>query len=323
MPDSGAILEKALEAPKNIPAGDLAGMLVCEDQGAWNETFAAAREVKAACGRSETLLRGLIECGNVCAKDCRYCGIRRSNRSVPRYRMEIAEVEECIRSVRAAGLRAVALQSGEIESEEHTAYIERILAACGGLETTLSLGEQEESVYRRWKEAGALRYLLRIETSNRELYRRLHPSECSFDRRVRCIAALKRLGYITGTGVMIGLPGQTIRDLASDIVFFGEMNVDMVGMGPWISHPDTPLGGAGGAFPERTLELSLRMIALTRLYLHGVNIVSSTALGALGGEGALEAGIDAGANVMMPNFTPRRFRDSYDLYPGKTRTQNR
>ena len=317
----GAILKGALKAPKNIPAGDLAGMLACDDKLLWEDVFAAAREVKRICGREQTLLRGLVECGNVCAKDCRYCGIRRSNRRLPRYRMEIAEAEECIRAVRAAGLSAVAIQSGEIESEEHTVYIEKILAACSGLEITLSLGEQEESVYRRWKEAGALRYLLRIETSSRELYRRLHPPECSFDRRVKCIAALKRLGYITGTGVMIGIPGQTTGDLAADIVFFGNMNADMVGMGPWIKHPAAPLDGDGD--PGRALELSLRMIALARLYLHNVNIVSSTALGALGGEAALKAGIDAGANVMMPNFTPQCRRDSYDLYPGKAQTQNR
>ena len=317
----GAILKRALEAPKNIPAGDLAGMLSCDDDGAWAEAFAAAREVKKACGRGETLLRGLVECSNICAKDCRYCGIRRSNRNVPRYRMETAEVRECVERIRQAGFSAVAFQGGETESEGNSAYYEEILAGCRGLEVTLSLGEQEEAVYRRWREAGALRYLLRIETSNRELYARLHPAGCSFDRRVQCIRTLKRLGYVTGTGVMIGLPGQTVEDLAADIVFFADMDVDMVGMGPWIRHPAAALSDAGAVSPERAFSLSLRMIALARLYLHSVNIVSSTALGMLGGENGGESGIAAGANVLMPNFTPARYRDAYDLYPGKADVQ--
>ena len=137
---------------------------------------------------------------------------------------------------------------------------------------------------------------------------------------MRCIRTLKRLGYITGTGVMIGLPGQTLDDLAADIVFFGEMGADMVGMGPWIRHPAASLDGK--APPSgRAFALSLRMIALVRLYLHDVNIVSSTALGALGGARGIELGISAGANVMMPNFTPERCRSAYDLYPGKSKTQ--
>lgn len=317
----GANLKRALEAPKNIPAGELAGMLICDDQGAWNEAFAAAREIKRRCGREETLLRGLVETSNICAKDCRYCGIRRTNRILPRYRMETAEVEDCLARIRSAGITAAAFQGGEVESEDNTAYYEDVLAQCRDLEVTLSLGEQEESVYRRWKDAGALRYLLRIETSSRPLYERLHPAECSFERRVGCIRALKRLGYVTGSGVMIGLPGQTAGDLAADIVFFGDLDLDMVGMGPWIEHPAARIGC--GASPERAFALSLRMIALARLYLHAVNIVSSTALGVLGGSGGIELGIAAGANVVMPNFTPARYRESYDLYPGKSAAQVR
>ena len=317
----GAILKRALKAPKSIPVEDLAGMLSCDDEKEWEEIFVAARKVKAACGRSETLLRGLVECSNICAKDCRYCGIRRSNKNLMRYRMEVDEVQECINRIRNCGFSAAAFQGGEIESEANTAYYEEILAHCHDLEVTLSLGEQEEAVYRRWKNAGALRYLLRIETSNRELYAKLHPRECSFDRRVQCIRTLKRLGYITGTGVMIGLPGQTVDDLAADIAFFGDIDVDMVGMGPWIRHPAAELSGEGAVSQRRSLALSLRMIALVRLYLHSVNIVSSTALGMLGGESGGESGIAAGANVLMPNFTPDRYRNAYDLYPGKANAQ--
>lgn len=311
-------------------------MLVCADSGFETELFAAARELKRRLGKDAVLPRGLIECSNVCAKDCLYCGIRKSNARVTRYRLPEAEVFAAIDEARRRGYPAVAFQAGEIESEENTRYYERLLGACRGLEVTLSLGEQEEGVYRRWKEAGALRYLIRIETSNRELYARLHLPTCSFDRRVGCIRALKRLGYVTGTGVMIGLPGQTAEDLARDIVFFGDEYVDMVGMGPFIPHPDTPMGGVekwkseeveklrGGEDVEKSgdcgegkLRLSLRMIALTRLYLHDVNIVAATALEALDPEAGRERGLAAGANVIMPNLTAASARQNYNLYPGK------
>ena len=316
-------IEKAIDAPRNLSADELARLLADSDEGLWRDVFAAAREVKRRCGKSEVLPRGLIETSNVCAKDCLYCGIRKGNADVVRYRLDETSVADCIDEARRRGYPAVAFQAGEIESEANTAYYERLLARCRGLEVTLSLGEQTEEVYRRWKAAGALRYLLRIETSNRELYGRIHPAACSFERRVACIRTLKRLGYVTGTGVMIGLPGQGVADLARDIVFFGDERVDMVGMGPYIPHVATPLGrscvpAANGAETLRErLELTLRMIALTRLYLHDVNIVAATALEALDPQHGRMRGIDAGANVIMPTLTPQRFAASYDLYPGK------
>ena len=235
-------LDRALVAPKNLNIDELAGMLASADEGLWREIFAAAREVKAKCGKTEVLPRGLIETSNICAKDCLYCGIRKGNAKVPRYLMPEEEVKECIDEARRRGYPAVAFQAGEIESEANTAYYERHIAICRGLEVTLSLGEQTEEVYRRWKDAGAMRYLIRIETSNRELYAKIHPAECSFERRLGCIRTLKRLGYVTGSGVMIGLPGQTVEDLARDIVFYGEERLDMVGMGPYIPAPGTPMG---------------------------------------------------------------------------------
>ena len=312
-------LERALAAPKNLTADELAGMLASADEGLWREIFAAAREVKVKCGKTETLPRGLIECSNICAKDCLYCGIRKGNAKVPRYLIPDEEVAACIEEARRRGYPAVAFQAGEIESEANTAYYERHIAICRGLEVTLSLGEQTEEVYRRWKDAGAMRYLIRIETSNRELYARIHPAECSFERRLGCIRTLKRLGYVTGSGVMIGIPGQTIRDLANDIVFFGTESLDMVGMGPYIPAPGTPLVSACPRGRGR-YGLSLKMIALTRLYLHDINIVAATALEALDPEGGRNRGIEAGANVVMPVLTPLRYRHNYDLYPGKTRT---
>ena len=266
------------------------------------------------------LPRGLIECSNVCAKNCLYCGIRKGNDKTVRYRMPEEDVLGCINEVRRRGYPAVAFQAGEIEGEANTAYYERHIAMCRGLEVTLSLGEQTEEVYRRWKDAGAMRYLIRIETSNRELYAKIHPAECSFERRLGCIRMLKRLGYVTGSGVMIGLPGQTIDDLAHDIVFYGDENLDMVGMGPYVAHPDSLMPDSRYQLPTTNYQLSLRMIALTRLYLWNVNIVAATALEALDPENGRRRGIDAGANVIMPNLTPEKFRVEYDLYPGKVKT---
>ena len=313
-------LDKALVAPKNLNEDELAKMLASTDEGLWREIFAAAREVKAKCGKTEVLPRGLIECSNICAKDCLYCGIRKGNAKVPRYLIPDEEVAACIDEARRRGYPAVAFQAGEIESEANTAYYERHIAMCRGLEVTLSLGEQTEEVYRRWKDAGAMRYLIRIETSNRELYAKIHPAECSFERRLGCIRMLKRLGYVTGSGVMIGLPGQTIDDLAHDIVFYGDENLDMVGMGPYVAHPDSLMPDSRYQLPTTNYQLSLRMIALTRLYLWNVNIVAATALEALDPENGRRRGIDAGANVIMPNLTPEKFRVEYDLYPGKVKT---
>ena len=342
-------LERMTRAPKNASLDELAEMLASADEGLWREIFAAAREVKAKCGKAEVLPRGLIETSNICAKDCLYCGIRKGNAKVPRYLIPEDEVAQCIDEARRRGYPAVAFQAGEIESETNTAYYERILAMCRGmrrqecrrpepgggsaqegdsaLEVTLSLGEQTEEVYRRWKDAGAMRYLIRIETSNRELYAKIHPAECSFDRRLGCIRTLKRLGYVTGSGVMIGIPGQTIEDLARDIVFYGDENLDMVGMGPYIPHTATPMGDESKSKGEvedeifrcstSTLDFVCRMIALTRLYLHDVNIVAATALEALDPDGGRNRGIEAGANVIMPVLTPAKYRKCYDLYPGK------
>ena len=323
--------ERMTKTPKGASADELAEMLASPDEGLWREIFAAAREVKVRCGKTETLPRGLIECSNICAKDCFYCGIRKGNAKVPRYLIPEEEVAQCIDEARRRGYPAVAFQAGEIESEANTAYYERLTAYAAGrtavaerhalpLEVTLSLGEQTEEVYRRWKDAGAMRYLIRIETSSRELYAKIHPADCSFERRLACIRTLKRLGYVTGSGVMIGLPGQTVEDLANDIVFFGEENLDMVGMGPYVPTPGTPLGNLDcNRQQPAAVELGLKMIALTRLYLHDINIVAATALEALDPAGGRNRGIEAGANVVMPVLTPGKYRRCYDLYPGKVR----
>ena len=327
---SGDALERALAAPRQLTAGDVIACLSCADAGFEASLFAAACAVKAACGRDAVLPRGLVEVSNVCAKDCLYCGIRKGNAAVSRYRLDADVVRACCAEAARRGYPAVAFQGGEIESEANTAFYEarlREIVAEGRLgEVTLSLGEQTEEVLRRWKAAAGglvLRYLLRIETSNRTLYAKIHPADCSFDRRLACIRALKRLGYVTGSGVMIGLPGQTVEDLARDVVFFADERLDMVGMGPFVPHAETPLGAAairaGLDAPDvraATFRLALRMIAVTRLMLHDVNIVAATALEAMDPDGR-EKGLAAGANVIMPNLTPADCRARYTLYPGK------
>ena len=315
------MLEKAAAQPRALTHRELAEVLAWPDASA---LFNAAYDVKCRHVGRRVAFRGLVEFGNVCEKDCFYCGIRKGNANVRRYRMDADEIVRAAEWVCKAGYGSVVLQSGELTGEENAAFVEgvlrRIVAVAGdGFGITLSLGEQTEETYRRWREAGAHRYLLRIETSNRELYARLHPADHSWERRRDCLGALRRCGYQVGTGVMCGLPGQTTDDLASDIEFFAAEDVDMIGMGPYIPHPDTPLGRGVPWTPadaKGRLELGLRMIAATRLYLHDVNIAAATALQALDPEGR-EKGLLAGANVMMPNVTENQYRADYQLYAGK------
>ncbi len=313
-------VSKALASPLALDEKTLAELLALEDEGAWTEIKAAAHDLKIRLGKAETLKRGLIETSNVCQKDCLYCGIRRSNAEVERYRLGEGEITACVAEAVRRGYPAVAFQSGEIECEQSTEYFERILRYLPtGLEVTLSLGEQSEDIYRRWQMAAGervLRYLIRIESSNRELFAAIHPEGYSFDRRLACIRTLKKLGYVTGSGVMIGLPGQDEAMLARDLVFFGEEHLDMVGMGPFIPSPNTPMANAVPSFAaQKRVEMTVRMIALTRLHLHSVNIVAATALEVLGGPEGRQAGLDAGANVVMPVLTPSLCRNKYSLYP--------
>ena len=314
-----ALIKKALSQPRALEVAELAELVSLTDEGAIREVRAAAYDLKCRhCGKVVSM-RGLIEIGNVCAKDCLYCGIRKSNASLSRYRLTADDIERMARVSALQNYGSLVLQGGEIESEANTAFIEDCLRRIAPLNlgVTLSLGEQTEKVYRRWKEAGAARYLLRIETSNPLLYARLHPADHSWERRVECLRALRRCGYQVGTGVMCALPGQTSEDLARDIVFFGAIDADMIGMGPYIPHPDTPLGRTAPPMDNaERLRLGLNMIAATRLYLHDVNIAATTALQALADNGR-EQGVLAGANVMMPNVTDVGYRRSYQLYAGK------
>lgn len=290
------------------------------DARALQPLFCAALDLKHELLGRKVHFRGLVEFSNLCAKNCYYCGIRRDNNAVGRFQMSAGEIMECARWARDAGYGSIVLQAGEREDSAHIAFVEQVVGDVKretGLGITLSLGEQATAVYRRWFEAGAHRYLLRIETSNPALYARLHPEDHSFDRRLDCLRELRAIGYQVGTGVMIGLPGQTTENLADDILFFEALDADMIGMGPYVLHRRTPLSAqADGYSPERQLQRALTMIALTRLRLRDVNIASTTALQALNPEGR-EMGLQAGANILMPNITPVRYRNQYRLYDGK------
>lgn len=314
------LLARAAERPRALARPELAALLSVEDESGIKSIFDAAYALKVKyCGK-RVAMRGIVEAGNVCAKDCYYCGIRKSNDNLQRYQLSADEIVRLAELDAKQDYASLVIQSGEIESEAHTRFIEDVLRRIAPLDlgVTLSLGEQTEETYRRWKEAGAARYLLRIETSNPELYATLHPAGHSWERRVECLRALRRCGYQVGTGVMCGLPGQTYDDLARDIEFFAAMDVDMIGMGPYIPHPDTPLGTSRQplATSHQALTLGLKMIAVTRLHLHDVNIAAATALQALAPDGR-ERGIRAGANVIMPNITDTKYRRSYQLYAGK------
>lgn len=288
-------------------------------------------EVKLAHLDNYVHLRGLIEFGNVCEKNCLYCGLRRGNGKIARYALSDEEVLSCARLAKDLGYGSVALQSGERSDPEFVDRVERLVREIkkidgGSLGITLSLGEQTEETYRRWFDAGAHRYLLRIESSNEELYYRIHPHDDkhSFRRRLDCLDILKSTGYQTGTGVMVGLPYQTVDHLAADLLFFKRMDVAMVGLGPYIPHPDTPLYRLKDLVPpaEERMRMTLKMIAILRIMMPGINMVAATANQTIDPQGR-EKAIMAGANVIMPNLTPGEYRESYFIYPDKACVKDR
>ncbi len=287
-----------------------------------NSLFKQAYEVKKQYVGNTVYFRGIVELSNICKKNCYYCGIRRDNQNVERFRLTQEEIIQSALWAYEQHYGSVVLQSGERDDEEFVRFIEEVVRALkertsGRLGITLSLGEQTEETYRRWFEAGAHRYLLRIETSAPELYKKLHPADHDWVRRRDCIRTLKKLGFQTGTGIMIGLPYQTLEDLAHDVQFFYDEDIDMIGMGPFIPHQDTPLAHALPDYDEaRQLELGLKMIAVCRILLMDVNIASTTALQALKPDGR-ELGLLAGANIIMPNITDPKYRGNYQLYNGK------
>jgi biotin synthase len=276
------------------------------------------------CG-NEVFLRGLIEFSNKCRKDCYYCGIRKSNQHTRRYDLDDETILQTALYAHENGLGSIVLQAGERNAPLFVDRIDSLLqrikkATNGELGITLSLGEQSRETYQRWFTSGAHRYLLRIETSNRALYKQLHPQNKThdFDARIEALKGIKETGYQTGSGVMIGLPGQTLEHLADDLLFLKEIDVDMVGMGPYIVHEQTPLAAkADSLWPlEQRFSVALNMIATLRLLMPDINIAASTALQAIDPMGR-EKALKTGANIIMPNITPANNRKDYLLYNNK------
>lgn len=289
------------------------------------QLFARSCEIRNNTIGNHVHLRGLIEISNICIKDCLYCGIRRSNNHVKRYSLSDEEILSAAAFASRNQYGSIVLQGGE---RTDPVFIERIThllqkikeLSKKSLGITLSLGEQTEETYHQWFKAGAHRYLLRIETSNPKLYQTLHPNNKlhSFQTRFNCIQQLRKCGYQTGTGVMIGLPGQTIEDLANDLLFLQELDIDMVGMGPYLEHHETPLWIQRHQLPslQKRLSLGLHMISCLRLLMPDINIAATTALQAIDPLGR-EKALEIGANVIMPNITPLINRANYQLYENK------
>lgn len=262
--------------------------------------------------------RGLIEFSNICNNDCFYCGIRKSNHHVKRYLMSKDEILEAVEFCNKADYGSIVLQSGERRDKKFVNFVievvEEIKKRFPKAGITLCIGELNKKVYQKFFDAGAHRYLLRIETSNKRHYEKLHPREMSFEARKKCLKNLKDIGFQVGTGIMVGSPFQRVENLADDLLFFKEIDVDMVGMGPFISHQYAPLKVDGNN--KRNFNLSLNMIACLRILMPDINIAATTALQALHPEGR-EYGLNAGANVIMPLVTPKRYREYYQLYNNK------
>ena len=290
-----------------------------------NALFREALNVKNTTIGPKVYFRGLVEFSNICSKDCFYCGIRKSNDKVIRYTASDEEILSACRFAWENRFGSVVLQSGELSSPVFVKRIDSLLKQIkkfsgNELGITLSCGEQTKETFRRWFDSGAHRYLLRIETSNRDLYYKIHPKtkKYSFEKRIEALNLLRDEGYQVGTGVMIGLPFQTIEDLADDLLFFKKMEIDMCGMGPYIEHEHTPLLEFRNLLKtkQERFDLALNMIAVLRLLIPDINIAAATALQAIDAAGR-EKALMVGANVIMPNLTPRKYRKEYSLYEGK------
>ncbi|WP_298840360.1 [FeFe] hydrogenase H-cluster radical SAM maturase HydE [Clostridium sp.] len=276
------------------------------------ELFDAADQVRKKYVSDAVQLRGLIEFTNICKNNCLYCGLRRDNKNLVKYRLTHEQILDFATKAKSFGYKTIVLQGGEDDYytvDKIISIIKDIKAL--GLALTLSIGEKTYDEYKAFRDAGADRYLLRIETTNKKLYEELDPG-MSHEYRLNCLRDLKKLGYEVGTGVMVGLPNQTIESYADDILFFKEINADMLGIGPFIPNEDTPLANCVG----RELIMSLKVMAITRLLLPDINIPATTAMESLNKNGRLMA-LQSGANVVMPNVTEGEYRKYYALYPGK------
>lgn len=276
------------------------------------ELLRKADEVRRQYVGDEVHLRGLIEFSNICRNNCMYCGIRRDNAVAHRYRMRPEELIDTARKAAEMGFKTLVMQSGEDMYFSQKVMCEIIEAVKKfNVALTLSIGERSYEDYKAFREAGADRYLMRIETTDKDLYHRLDPG-MSWQHRHDCLMMIKELGYELGSGIMVGLPGQSIESIADDLIYLKEIGIDMAGIGPFIPHPQTPLRDADGG----TLNLALRTMAVMRIIMPDINIPATTAMESLHPQGRIMA-LRAGANVVMPNVTEGEYRRFYELYPGK------
>lgn len=284
-----------------------------------------AARVKGEYTSNKVFFRGLMEYSNICSKNCLYCGLGCGNSDVGRYTATHDEVMEAARIVLANNYASMVIQSGERSDRDFVKSITRLVGdikemSSGRIGITLSCGEQSRETYKEWFDAGAHRYLLRIESSNEELYYKIHPNNAahSFKNRLDALYTLRGLNYQVGTGVMIGLPFQTVEILANDLMFFKNFDVDMVGIGPYIEHHNTPLYAYRNLIPskEERLKMTLKMIAILRIMMKDINIAATTAMQTLDPNGR-EMALQAGANVVMPNLTPLKYREGYAIYDNK------
>ena len=289
---------------------EIIDILSDESKNDW--LFKEANRIRRENVGDEVHLRGLIEFSNICKCQCKYCGLRSLNTKVERYRLSEKEIIKTAENAVKMGYRTIVLQSGEdtyYDTDKMCEIIKEIKKLDVAL--TLSIGEKTYDEYKAYKDSGADRYLLRIETTDSELYSNLHPN-ASFENRVNCLYNIKSLGYETGTGCLVGLPNQTVESLADDILFFRELGADMIGIGPFIPHEQTPLKDA----PKGDFWLALKVMALTRINLPDINIPATTAMETLNPNGRIIA-LQSGANVVMPNVTSTEYRAKYEIYPGK------
>lgn len=307
---------------------EILSWLKTEDESRLEELWLRADTVRRENVGDDVHLRGLVEISNICSRDCGYCGIRAGNSGVRRYRMEADEILACARLAVRFGYGTLVLQSGEdygITTDWLVDVITRVKGETD-LAVTLSLGEREDRELVTWRRAGADRYLLRFETSNRELYDRIHPPlPGRRSDRFQILRRLREIGYEVGSGIMVGIPGQTWDDLANDILLFREYDIDMIGIGPFIPHPETPLGRDGWRFraaPDEQVPstelMTCKVVALTRITCPLVNIPSTTALATINRAEGRAHGLSRGANICMPNLTPKKYRELYEIYPDKS-----
>jgi len=291
------------------------------------ELYEQADDVRRLNVGDAVHLRGLIEISSHCMRQCMYCGLRQANRALPRYRMTRDEILDCARQAERLGFGTVVMQAGEDDelTGDWIAEIVRSIKRESALAVTLSLGERSLDEFKQWRAAGADRYLLRFETSDANLFRLIHPPRASgAPDRLQLLRQLKKLGYEAGGGVMVGIPGQSYESLADDILAFRALDLDMIGIGPYIAHADTPLG-SGALRPAiapadqvpSVEEMVYKMIALARIVCPTANIPSTTALATINRVDGRKRGLSVGANVAMPNLTPARYRRLYEIYPDK------